>query len=80
MPMLMHEKVQNVSSSKFLSAIPDEVLLTIDEQAFSEEVFDIIEPALQQAGYTILEGDASTICVVAPDGVTHFDIILDLCA
>lgn len=50
-----------------------------DKQAFSEEVFDIIEPALQQAGYTILEGDASTVCVVAPDGITHFDIILELC-
>lgn len=52
----------------------------MDEQAFSEEVFDIIEPVLEANGYTILEGDAETACIVAPDGVTHFDLIIKVCS
>lgn len=51
---------------------------SMDEQAFFEEVFDIIEPALEQAGYQVLEGDADTACIVAPDGAIHFEIKLRL--
>lgn len=51
---------------------------SMDEQAFCEEVFDIIEPVLEQAGYQVLEGDADTAYIVAPDGDIHFEIKLRL--
>ena len=40
----------------------------MDVLALFEEVFGIIEPALEQAGYHVLEGDSNTACVIAPDG------------
>lgn len=52
----------------------------MDEAAFTDEVFGIIEPALEAAGYTVLEGDTYTACIVAPDGKLHFDITLNLCS
>lgn len=52
---------------------------SIDEHAFFEEVFDIIEPALEQAGYKVLEGESDTAYVVAPDGETHFEVKLRMC-
>ena len=52
----------------------------MDEQAFFDEVFGIIEPALQQVGYTVLDGDSETACIVAPDGVMHFEILLRSCS
>ena len=52
---------------------------SMDEQAFLEEVFDIIEPVLEQAGYQVLEGDADTAYIAAPDRETHFEIKLRLC-
>lgn len=52
---------------------------SMDEQAFCEEVFDSIEPVLEQAGYQVLEGDADTAYVVAPDGEIHFEIKLRMC-
>lgn len=51
---------------------------SMDEQAFCEEVFDIIEPVLEKAGYQVLEGDADTAYIVAPDGDIHFEIKLRL--
>lgn len=52
---------------------------SMDEYAFFEEVFDIIEPALEQAGYMVQEGDADTAYIVAPDGEIHFEIKLRMC-
>ena len=48
----------------------------MDKYAFNEEVFGIIEPALEEAGYTILDGDSDTSCVCSPSGATHFQIKL----
>lgn len=39
---------------------------SMDEQAFCEEVFDIIEPVLKQAGYQVLEGDTDTAMLLLP--------------
>lgn len=43
-----------------------------DEGAFNEGVFDIIEPALQAEGYTVLEGDCDTAYLRSPDGGVTF--------
>lgn len=48
----------------------------IDEYAFNEQIFDIIEPALEAEGYTVLEGDSETACLCSPDGTVHFQIKL----
>lgn len=51
----------------------------MDVLALFEEVFGIIEPALEQAGYHVLEGDSNTACVIAPDGENHFEVKLQMC-
>lgn len=33
---------------------------SLDAHVFFEEIFGIIEPALEQAGYHVLEGDTNT--------------------
>lgn len=48
----------------------------MDEYAFNEEVFGIIEPALEAAGYIVLDGDSGTSCVCSHDGTVHFQIRL----
>ena len=48
----------------------------VDENAFNDEVFDVIEPALEAAGYTVTDGDNDTSCVCSPDGAVHFQIKL----
>lgn len=48
----------------------------MDEYAFNEEVFGIIEPALEAAGYIVLEGDSDTACICSHDGAVHFQIKL----
>lgn len=48
----------------------------MDEYAFNEEVFGIIEPALEEAGYIVLEGDNDTDDIFSPDGTVHFQIKL----
>lgn len=52
----------------------------MNSAAFTEEVFGIIEPALEDAGYKVLEGDADTAYIVAPDGTIHFEIVLRVCS
>lgn len=46
----------------------------MNEQAFNEEVLDIIEPALQAEGYTVLEGDCDTVYLLSPDREVSFMI------
>lgn len=48
----------------------------VDEKAFNNEVFGVIEPALEAEGYTVLEGDSETACLCSPDGTVHFQIKL----
>lgn len=52
----------------------------MDEGAFNEVVFDIIESALQNEGYTVLEGDCDTAYLLSPSRnvsfmikITHLD-------
>lgn len=52
---------------------------SLDAHVFFEEIFGIIEPALEQAGYHVLEGDTDTAYVVAPDGENHFEVKLRMC-
>lgn len=52
---------------------------SMDEYAFFEEVFDIIEPTLEQAGYKVLEGESDTAYIVSPDGEIHFEINFRMC-
>lgn len=52
--------------------------MLIDDNAFFEQVFEIIEGALQKKGYKVLEGDETTSCIVSPDGI-NFDIKLQMC-
>ena len=49
----------------------------VDENAFNDEVFGVIEPALEAEGYTVLEGDSETACLCSPDGTVHFQIKLN---
>lgn len=51
----------------------------VDENAFLEQIFDIIEPVLEVAGYKVLDGDATTAYIVSPDGKTHFAVKLQMC-
>ncbi len=46
-----------------------------DDNAFLEQIIEIVEEALQVAGYTVLDGDADTSCIVSPEGI-HFDVKL----
>ena len=38
-----------------------------------QKIFDIVETALQSAGYKILDGDDDTVMLKAPDG-TEYEI------
>lgn len=46
----------------------------MDEGAFNEQVFEIIEDALQAEGYTVLEGDCYTSYLITPSGDVRFMI------
>lgn len=52
--------------------------MKVDDDAFLEQIIEIIEDALQAKGYKVLEGDADTSCLVSQDGI-HFEVKLRMC-
>lgn len=44
-----------------------------------QKIFDVIEPALQSAGYKILDGDGDTVMLKSPDGI-EYQIRVETCS
>lgn len=52
--------------------------MVVDNNIIFSKIFDIIEPALESAGYKVLEGDEDTAYVLDPDG-NDIEIKLNEC-